>query len=217
MVKILCFGDSNTWGAVPSEMRRYNEHERWPSILRNYLPSGCELIEEGQAGRTAAHDDPAEQERNALAYLQPCLETHTPDLVLLMLGTNDLKKRFALSATDISEGVAILVEQTLEFEDSTKKATAKTKPKVLLIAPPPIYEVGAFKRMFAGGASKSLDFSTLYQGTATQLGCAFFDAGLIVKSCAKEGIHWQADQHQLLAEALAPTIKQLLKDEQLIF
>lgn len=212
MVKILCFGDSNTWGAVPSEMRRYDASERWPSILRNYLPSHCEIIEEGQAGRTVAHNDPAEQERNALAYLQPCLEKHTPDLVVFLLGTNDLKKRFALSATDISEGVSVLVEQTLTFVDSM----SNTSPRVLLIAPPPIYEVGAFKRMFAGGALKSLALAKLYQETANKLGCSFFDAGLIVKSCAKEGIHWQADQHQLLADALAPRIKQLLIDDQLV-
>ena len=212
MAKILCFGDSNTWGAVPSEMRRYSASDRWPSILRDYLPTGCELIEAGQAGRTVAHDDPAEQERNAHVCLQPCLQKHTPDLVLLLLGTNDLKQRFALSVCDITAGVSRLVEQTLNFQDSTKKAP----PQVLLIAPPPIHEVGAFKRMFAGGASKSLDFSKRYQECADRLGCAFFDAGSIVTSCAKEGIHWQADQHQLLAEALAPKVQQLLKDGQLI-
>jgi len=213
MVKILCFGDSNTWGAVPNKMRRYNTAERWPAILREYLPLGCELIEEGQAGRTVAHNDPTDLERNALAHLQPCLEKHSPDLVLLLLGTNDLKQRFELSALDISAGVSRLVEQTLSFASETVK---KSSPKVLLIAPPPIHEVGAFKRMFAGGMVKSLELSKHYQDIANDLGCSFFDAGLIVNACEKEGIHWQVDQHKLLADALAPQVQKLLIDEQLI-
>jgi len=207
MVKILCFGDSNTWGAVPGEMRRHKKTERWPTILKDYLPADCELIEEGQAGRTAAHNDPNEQERNALAYLRPCLEKHLPDIVLILLGTNDLKKRFKLSAEDITAGVTRIAEEVLQFE-----GIKGNKPSVLLIAPPPIYEVGCFSRMVAGGAVKSHDFASLYARSAELLGCAFFDAGQIIKSCAKEGIHWPADQHQLLADALLPEINQLLID-----
>jgi len=212
MVKILCFGDSNTWGAIPGEMRRYNIMQRWPTILKNYLPVGCELIEEGQAGRTAAHNDPKEQERNALSYLPTCLDKHRPDVVLILLGTNDLKKRFKLSAEDISDGVTLIAETVLKFEGEAKEK----KPSVLLIAPPPIDEVGCFSRMFAGGAEKSRHLANLYARSADTLGCAFFDAGKVVKPCNKEGIHWPADQHQLFADALAPEVHKLLIDEQLI-
>lgn len=209
MIKVLCFGDSNTWGAIPKAMRRYDASQRWPTILADRLSEHCEIIEEGLAGRTVACDDPAEQARNAHAYLGPCLSKHRPDVVLVLLGTNDLKQRFALSTRDIADAVSRLLERILNVEQATS-------PKVLLIAPPPIHEVGAFKRMFAGGAEKSQGFAADYQRIAQTLGCAFFDAGSVISSCEKEGIHWQADQHQLLAEALTPVVKQLLIDEPLI-
>ena len=205
MSTILCFGDSNTWGAVPNEDRRYGMTERWTALLRSYLPSHYELIEEGQPGRTTVHDDPFELERNGLRYLMPCLDSHVPDLVVIMLGTNDLKHRFGLSAYDISQGVSRLVEETLKFKNPVKK----TFPKVLLVSPPPIYEVGFFADMFAGGEKKSLDLPTYYEKCAINLGCSFFDAASVVTSNKSEGIHWDVEQHQFLAEALAKKIQAL--------
>jgi lysophospholipase L1-like esterase len=205
MTTILCFGDSNTWGAVPEEDRRYSVTERWPALLRGALPMNYELIEEGQPGRTTVHDDPFELERNGLRYLRPCLESHVPDLVLIMLGTNDLKHRFGLSPYDITQGVSRLVEETLKFECSTKKKS----PSVLLISPPPIHEVGFFADMFAGGAAKSQYLAEYYESCANDLGCSFIDAGSIVRSCEKEGIHWGIEQHKLLANALLKKIQEL--------
>jgi len=209
MTTILCFGDSNTWGAVPEEDRRYNATERWPALLKGFLPTNYELIEEGQPGRTTVHDDPFELEKNGLRYLRPCLESHVPDLVLIMLGTNDLKNHFGLSPYDISQGVSRLVAETLKFESPAKLQT----PKVLLIAPPPIYEVGFFADIFAGGAAKSLRLAKYYEGCANELGCSFIDAGSIVMSCEKEGIHWGVEQHKLLANALSEKIQALYINE----
>lgn len=207
MSTVLCFGDSNTWGAVPNEDRRYGRDERWPSLLRNALPDGYELIEAGQPGRTTVHDDPFEGEKNGLRYLRPCLESHLPDLVIIMLGTNDLKHHLGLSAYDISRGAGRLVEEVLRFDNWAKKQ----KPKVLLIAPPQVHEVGFFADMFAGAAVKSQQLSYHYHQRAEELGCAFFDAGTVVESCPIEGIHWQQEQHQRLAAALTTQVTDLCK------
>ncbi|CAH1599231.1 Lipolytic enzyme, G-D-S-L [Vibrio owensii] len=202
MPTILCFGDSNTWGAVPNEDRRYGPNERWPSLLRMSLPDGYEVIEEGQPGRTTVHDDPFEGEKNGLRYLRPCLESHLPDLVIIMLGTNDMKNCLGLSAFDISRGAARLAQEVLNFDNWAKREA----PQVLLVAPPPVHEIGFFGSMFIGGAEKSKEFGFHYRNRAEELGCAFLDAGTVVESCPNEGIHWQQDQHEKLAKALQPMV-----------
>ena len=96
---IMCFGDSNTYGAIPTLARvgrhRFAPDRRWPGIMRRQLGTGWEVLEEGHPGRTTVHDDPIEGiHKNGLKALPVCLETHMPlDLVILMLGTNDLKQQ----------------------------------------------------------------------------------------------------------------------------
>ncbi|NRA19848.1 MAG: hypothetical protein HRU05_05150 [Oceanospirillaceae bacterium] len=83
-------------------------------------------------------------------------------------------------------------------------------PKVLLMCPPAIYEVGSLANMFAGGEVKSLALTQHYAQCAADLGCAFFDVGSVVTSCENEGIHWQVEQHRLLAEALTGQVQSIL-------
>ena len=206
MPTILCYGDSNTWGAVPNKSRRYNNKERWPALLSNLLDGDFEIIEAGQPGRTTVHDDPFEDEKNGLKYLLPCLESHLPDVVVVMLGTNDLKSRFSLTAYDVGQGVTKLVRDILSFNHMAKPRS----PKVILISPPPIFEVGHLADMFAGGAEKSQQLAAIYQSCALQLNCAFFDAGTVVEACLKEGFHWKVEQHRKLAKALAVEIQSLV-------
>ena len=97
MRRILCFGDSNTWGYDPATGERFDEQTRWTGVLQAALGGDYTVIEEGLNGRTTVWDDPIEGHKNGHEYLVPCLETHRPlDLVVLMLGTNDLKRRFSL-------------------------------------------------------------------------------------------------------------------------
>ena len=98
--RIMCFGDSNTWAFKPGSFdpkttlgKRYNENERWTYLLSKALPNWV-VIEEGLNGRTTMFDDlkAGKPYRNGLAHLPMCLETHYPlDLVLFMLGSNDLR------------------------------------------------------------------------------------------------------------------------------
>lgn len=212
MAAVLCFGDSNTWGTVPLENRRYNESERWPALLKNMLQNSevtIEVIEEGQPGRTLVHHSPYQGDKSGQRYLKDCLVKYTPELVVILLGTNDLKKRYALSAQSIAKSAAKLARQTLQFSNPLLK-----KPiQVILIAPPLVCEVGFYANMYAGAAEKSAQLAKYYEQYAIQTGCVFFDASRIVTACPEEGIHWQADQHQRLAKALAPLVRSLLNDE----
>ena len=103
MKTVLAYGDSNTWGAatVARPDDRYAYEERWPGVMAATLGGGWRVIEEGLPGRTTVHDDPVEGAyMNGKTYLMPCLRSHRPlDVVAIMLGSNDLKARFAVPAS----------------------------------------------------------------------------------------------------------------------
>ena len=112
---VLCFGDSNTHGTPPvpnlGASGRYDRSARWPTLMAGHLGADWHVIEEGHPGRTTVHDDPIEgAHRNGLTVLPSLLESHKPlDVVILMLGTNDLKGRFSVNATDIALSLERLI------------------------------------------------------------------------------------------------------------
>ena len=134
MREILCFGDSNTYGYIPGgNGRRYGPDVRWTGLLSAWLKPECLIIEEGLPGRTTVFEDPILPGRKGSDYFYPCLWSHAPlDMLLLMLGTNDCKMRFGASAKNIASGIEALVRMAI----STPVWTAT--PKVLLISPPPM-------------------------------------------------------------------------------
>ena len=95
---VLCYGDSNTHGQIPGggPLDRHDRQTRWPGVLQSELGPSWYVIEEGLSGRTTVHDDPIEgPQKNGRTYLRPCAQSHAIlDLVIIMLGTNDLKARF---------------------------------------------------------------------------------------------------------------------------
>jgi lysophospholipase L1-like esterase len=206
---VLCYGDSNTWGYDPRNGSRYNASQRWTGILRAALGDGYTVIEEGLNGRTTVWDDPIEQHKNGAAYLPPCLETHKPlDLVILMLGTNDLKKRFSLSAYDIAAGADRLI-QIIRMSRCSPTGGA---PQILLLSPPFVGPLSfPFDNMFEGAEAKSRQLKTHYMAVAKQNRCEFFDtAGLITPSLI-DGIHFDAESHKMLGEALSELVFDILK------
>ena len=207
---VLCYGDSNTWGraVVPRPDDRYAPDERWPGVLRAALGSGWLVIEEGLPGRTTVHDDPVEgAERNGRTYLLPCLRSHRPlDVVVIMLGTNDLKARFHSSAFDIAEGVGALVG----IVKTAGVGRNEGVPEIVMIAPPPILKrLPDHADMFAGGHEKSLDLGKHCRVVAAREGVRFFNAGSVIKSSKVDGFHLELEAHQKLGRALAAEIAKL--------
>lgn len=208
MRTIMLFGDSNTHGTMPMPdldgEGRFSRDERWAGRLAKLLPD-WEVINEGQPGRTTVHDDPVEgAHRNGKTVLPSLLETHQPlEVVLIMLGTNDLKGRFSLNATDIALSLERLVLMVRASEAGPKGAA----PKVVLVAPPPVEEVGALAGMFEGGAAKSRHLAARIGEVAARLGVPFLDAGTLVKVSPIDGIHYDAEANPILAEAFAALIR----------
>jgi lysophospholipase L1-like esterase len=195
MKRILCYGDSNTWGYDPVTQDRFDDQTRWPRVLGRILGPGYEVIEEGLGGRTTVWDDPIEGYKNGRDYLIPCLESHRPlDLVIILLGTNDLKKRFSLSAFDIAQGAGVLVRVV----QASLAGRGGQSPPVLLLAPPPLAPLTEYGEMFAGAASISQKLAAHYARVAQGLGCAFWDTGQVVVSSPLDGIHLEGEQHRRL-------------------
>jgi len=207
MIEVLCYGDSNTWGGDPLTKERYKRDERWTGVLQKTLGSGYHIIEEGLNGRTTVWDDPIEGCKNGKTYLIPCLETHKPlDLVIIMLGTNDLKKRFSLSAYDIARGAGALVDVV----NKSNCGRMEKPPKVLLLAPPPLGELTEFAEMFEGGTEKSKRFSQHYKNVALEHGCEFFDTSTVIRSGDVDGVHFEKEDHKALGKAVAEIVKRIL-------
>jgi lysophospholipase L1-like esterase len=120
-----------------------------------------------------------------------------------MLGTNDLKARFAVGPADIASSIEVLVQAGRAF--CTR--TGRPVPRILLVAPAPIIEAGEIGEMFAGGSEKSRRLGPVLRATAERLGIDFLDAGAHIRTSAVDGIHLDPDTHRTLGEAVAAAVR----------
>jgi lysophospholipase L1-like esterase len=206
---VLCYGDSNTWGCIPltgpEPSRRLPPDERWPGVLRHELgPDYC-VIEEGLNGRTTVWEDGLEPYRNGREFLPPILLSHQPiDVVVLMLGTNDLKRRFGVSAREVAEGAAQLVDLV---RASAGCGPGEAPPEVLLVCPPPLGPLDRFAEEFEGGLEKSRQLARHFHALAAERECPFLDAGVHLSSSDGDGVHLDRDAHRLLGEVVAAAVR----------
>lgn len=212
MRTILAFGDSNTHGTMPmagfADRARYARPKRWPDVLAAELGAGFEVIAEGHPGRSTVHDDPIEGGHKAgIGVLKVLLETHRPlDLVIVMLGTNDLKVRFSLTPEDVALGVGRLLQEIAASDCGPGGAA----PRALAVAPVPIVETGFLARMYAGGAAKSQALAGEIAAVAGRCGAGFWDAGTVGEVDPDEGIHLTEAAHGAIGRALAGEVRGLL-------
>jgi lysophospholipase L1-like esterase len=204
--RILCYGDSNTWGKKPTGLDRYDEDIRWPKKLQQLLGANYEIIEEGLRSRTISLDDPDSQKagRNGLTLLQPLLESHNPiDVLILMLGTNDCKSIYNQSAEQIAHAWSTYVPIIETFA----KNRAGEKPHVLLLSPPIVLEAHMQKEYWTGAQQKSEQLGKLFQERAKQFGWNFLDLAQIVQPSSEDGVHLTAEAHAQIAEKISQTIQ----------
>jgi lysophospholipase L1-like esterase len=205
---IVCYGDSNTHGADPDPAvrARLPRDVRWPGVMRAALGDGDEVIEEGLGGRCTVWDSPLAPGRNGLAYLGPCLASHEPvDLVIIMLGTNDTKRDYGVTAPEIAGGASVLVHTAR----ASLAGPDETPPRVLLVAPVPLGEVTQHAELWGFGAAReeSLRLAGLYRLVAEDHGVGFFDAGSVATVSPLDGVHLDAAAHAALGTALAEAVR----------
>lgn len=210
MKTVLCYGDSLTWGYDAETLGRHRLENRWPSVLQQELGTGVQVIAEGLNGRTTAFDDHlAAEDRNGVRVLPAILGSHMPlDLVIIMLGSNDMKPWIHGKALAAAHGMRRLA-QIVRGHPYFGNAPA---PQIVLVSPPHVSRTDniEFADMFAGGNEASAHLARLYQDIAAELGCGFFDAATVAKTTPLDGVHLDAENTRAIGAALAPIARDLL-------
>ncbi|MGI6069304.1 MAG: GDSL-type esterase/lipase family protein [Blautia sp.] len=205
--RILCIGDSNTWGYIPGGGGRYEEEERWTGRLADKLGAGYRVIEEGMNGRTTAFSDRIEPGVCALDYLYPCLISHFPlDLIIVMLGTNDCKTRYHVSAAEIGYGMD---EVLLEIERICQRKGQH--PQILVVSPGHLYADETWTEFDETAVQKAAALGREYEVVTEAHDCAFLDAyPQLEGACIGcDGIHLTREGHRRLAGLIAEKIKSM--------
>lgn len=208
MRSVLCFGDSNTHGQIPggSPLERFAWPERWPGILQKELGSNWRVIEEGLSGRTTIRDDPIEGEfKNGRRYLTPCMQSHAPlDLIVIMLGTNDLKRRFSQPPSEVAMGIGCLIYDIKELSPGPDGRV----PEIMIVAPPPMLDnLEEWSAIFDGAPQKSHELALEFEIMADSLEVHFFDAASVAKCDPADGFHLNAAANRGLGLAIAQEIE----------
>jgi lysophospholipase L1-like esterase len=210
MKTILCYGDSLTWGYDAGSLGRHALEDRWPSVLGAELGGDVEVIAEGLNGRTTAFDDHlAGADRNGACVLPTILTSHAPlDLVVFMLGSNDMKPWIHGNPVAAKQGIQRLID-IVRGHDYPFDWDA---PQILIVAPPVVTRTdnAEFKEMFAGGDDASKRLAPQYSALADEAGCGFFDAGTVATTTPLDGVHLDAENTRRLGQALAPLVRVML-------
>ena len=209
MKNILCFGDSNTFGTNPSG-GRWPLEVRWTGVLQTLLGPEYRIIEEGCGGRTTIFEDELEQDKDGRAQLRVALRSHRPlDLVVLMLGTNDMKHRFSMLPVDIAAAAAQLGHLAERYD----YGAGYPVPRVLLVSPIEIGE-GISRSRFTGFTEEAVACSRrlapLFEAQARANGWLYLNAASVAGPSPLDRLHMEAGDHRALATALAALIRDAL-------
>lgn len=214
MKQILCYGDSNTWGHNPDytsmEDLRYPYEVRWTNRLEALLGEDYRVLEQGLCSRTISFDDPVDEGKNGMKFYPVCLESATPvELVVFMLGTNDVRPLFHAPAEEIVRGMerlGVLTERICR--ESDRKA-----PGILIVAPAAVgeqVEEGELAGIYdKTSVEKSRKLPTLYQAAAARHGWGFLNAADVVGELGRDCVHLTPLGHEKLAGAIYEKIKEM--------
>lgn len=218
MKSILCFGDSLTWGYDPEpDGIRHPFEMRWPGALELGLNGKARVVEEGLPGRTTVFESSLLDHHNGKDALPMMIESHAPlDLVIIMLGTNDLQRYLNGDAFSAARGVRRLV--ALVHEKITSLRTLRhpnlPMPEIMIISPPEILDTAIHPvgyEFFAENWAQSQHFSQKMKSVADEMNTHFFDAAEIVTASQLDGVHLSATETQKLGQALISHVKDILK------
>ncbi|OAM79972.1 SGNH/GDSL hydrolase family protein [Devosia elaeis] len=206
---ILVVGDSLTWGADPATKRRHPRAFQWPHVMQTGLGEGAEVVTEALCGRTTSFDDHAVlEERNAARSLPMLLSSHQPlSLVIIMLGTNDLKPHLCGLAQGAQAGLRRLVQlvRTHPYIDGAV-------PKILIVAPPPRIPTPARPEVSEETLNQSRLLAPLYRSVAETEAVWFFDAGTSSIPSMADGVHLDREQTQALGQTLSVHLRNKLAE-----
>jgi lysophospholipase L1-like esterase len=199
-VKVVCYGDSNTWGKIPSSGERYPAFLRWTGVLQNLLGNEYEIIEEGLPGRTTVFDPQGKTERNGKTYLIPCLKSHNPfDIFILNLGTNDFQN-FSFTAKEVSKNVEELIGMIQEFGLNKQG----DMPTIILTCPPMVDDSVKYiiDQGLAGATERIKSLPKEIENLSQKYGIDYVNLQESVRPSLEDGCHLSIESHKKIGEVL---------------
>lgn len=212
--RILCFGDSNTWGYNGENGTRFDEETRWTALLQKELGQDYVVIEEGLNSRTTVFEDPLSPGKKGLDYLIPMVCSQLPfDLMIMMLGTNDLKRMYHIGSMEVAEGIERLL---ITFRNTMQEKTGGSG-KVLVLGPIDICasQSGEFVYGFdEHSAKEAKNLGKDIESLVTQMGYEFMDMSKVTPPGVTDGIHLDSDGHKAFADCLSKYIREKMGDRE---
>lgn len=200
MKKILCFGDSNTFGFNPENGKRFDEQTRWAGKLKIALKNKFEVIEKGANNRCGFTENKESTELSGLIAIKKYLELK-PDIIILAVGINDLQKIYDNDEKAIYTGLKALVEEI-------KK---ENNPNIILLVPSTIKENilnSFFNTLFdEKSIEKSKKLPEIYQKIAKVFELDLIDLNNIAETSSTDGLHYDVKGHKKIADKLIEFIK----------
>ncbi len=202
MKKILCFGDSNTFGFIPLNGQRYSKNARWGGILAQELGADFVVVEDGLNNRTAFNPNPQSKQHCAISALKETIKQNF-DIVILQIGINDSQFIYNATEKSLEEGISALVEIIKNYNPKTK----------IVLLSPNIIQKQILKSPFSAlfdetSIEKSKYYSKVYKKISEKYKIEFLDLEKIVKTSDIDGLHYEPVEHKKIAQAVKKIILQ---------
>lgn len=206
MKKVLCFGDSNTYGFIPQSGLRYDKNTRWTGILQSLCRNELEVIEAGCNNRTAFIDNPAGIEQTGYKILPKYLKAEYFDIIILAIGVNDLQLFFRPTLEEFEQGIEKLIKITKDLSPNAK---------IILVCPPKLDLAGIKSGVFSFqfdeiSVEKSFKLPQIYKSLADKHNCGFVDLNKVTEVSPLDGLHFSPESHKKIAEYLYKNLKQTI-------
>ena len=183
---------------------------RWTGVLQQELGAEYRIIEEGMNARTTAYEDPWSYWRNGKDALPGCLVSQKPlDLLIISLGTNDLKFTGAFGAMKGAETLISVANMV-----QNKKESSLVFPegvKILVVSPIELGEGidSQIDSVFCGKVEESRKFSAYFERMCDRNNVYFLDAAKYAKPSLTDNIHMEPESHAALAKAIADKVREI--------
>lgn len=207
MKKVLCFGDSNTFGFIPEKCARYDKDTRWTGVLQTLCWADFSIVEGGCNNRTAFVDNPAGVEQTGYKILPEYLKTENFDIVILAIGINDLQRFFNPNLNEFEDGLTKLIEIARNLLPQSE---------IILVCPSKLDLKGIKRGIFSfqfneESVEKSFQLPQIYKNIAKKYNCEFVDLNEIVEVSPLDGLHFSAESHKKIAEYLYEVLLNFLQ------
>lgn len=197
MNKVLCFGDSNTFGFNPKNGSRFDKSIRWTGILQRLCENKFHIIEAGCNNRTAFSDNPAGKMFSGYKILPELLQKDL-SIVILAIGINDLQFQYNVTVNDIKNGITNLIKIIQNNNPNTK---------IILVSPNELTENVLKSPIFStlfdeSSIEKSKILPLRYAQIAKENNCDFIDLNTFVTPSEIDGLHFEQKEHKRIAQEI---------------